>query len=140
MVTDRVGDFIIRLQNAAMIGKKEVSLPYSEHLLTIAKKLKELGFISTVEVKEKESRKVEDGHAIKKDIMIELAYSERGQAKLRGVKRISKPGRRLYTPSAAAHTVKGGTGARILSSSSGIITDAEARKSRVGGEELFEIW
>jgi len=59
---------------------------------------------------------------------------------LRGVKRVSKPGRRLYAPHTAAHRVKGGTGARILSSSFGIISDAEARQKRVGGEELFEIW
>lgn len=134
MVTDRVGDFIIRLQNAAMIGKKEVSLPYSMHLLSIAKKLKELGFIASVEVKEKEEG------SVKKTILVMLAYNERGVAKLRGVKRISKPGRRLYAPHTAVHTVKGGTGSRILSSSSGIVTDAEARKMRVGGEDLFEIW
>jgi len=134
MVTDRVGDFIIRLQNAAMIGKSEVTLPYSEHLLTIAKKLRELGFIASVDVKEKEEG------SVKKNIIVELAYNERGVAKLRGVKRISKPGRRLYAPHTAAHKVKGGTGARILSSSLGIITDAEARSKRVGGEDLFEIW
>jgi len=133
MVTDRIGDFIIRLQNAAMVGKKEVSVPYSEHLLAIAKKLKELGFITKVEVKEQEG-------SAKKTIEMELAYDERANSKLRGVKRISKPGRRLYTPSTAAHRVKGGTGARILSSSLGIITDAEARKNNVGGEDLFEIW
>jgi small subunit ribosomal protein S8 len=73
-------------------------------------------------------------------IVMTLAYDERGAAKLRGVKRISKPGRRLYAPSTAAHSVKGGTGARILSSSTGIISDREARKNHVGGEELFEIW
>ena len=134
MVTDRVGDFIIRLQNAAMIGKKEVVLPYSTYLLTIAKKLKELGFIAHVEVREKKEGSVQ------KSIIIELSYNERGVAKLRGVKRISKPGRRLYAPHTAAHKVKGGTGARILSSSLGIITDAEARKNHVGGEDLFEIW
>lgn len=133
MVTDRIGDFIIRLQNAAMIGKREVSAPYSLHLLAIAKKLKELGFITHVEVKEKEE-------SVKKTIVVTLSYNERDQAKIRGVKRISKPGRRLYTPHTTAHKVKGGTGARILSSSLGIITDAEARKSRVGGEDLFEIW
>ena len=134
MITDRIGDFIVRLQNAAMIGKKEVVVPHSAHMLAIAKKLKELGFISSVEVKEKEEG------SVKKNIIVELAYNERGQAKLRGVKRISKPGRRLYTPHTTAHKVKGGTGARILSSSLGIITDAEARKNRVGGEDLFEIW
>lgn len=132
MVTDRVGDFIIRLQNAAQIGKREVSAPYSMHLFDIATKLKKLGFLAAVEVKEKGS--------VKKDVVATLAYDERGQAKLRGVKRISKPGRRLYTPYTAAHRVKGGAGVRILASSSGIISDAEARQRRMGGEELFEIW
>lgn len=134
MVSDRIGDFIIRLQNAAMIGKRKVSVPYSVHLLAIAKKLQGLGFITSVEVKEKEEGSVE------KTIEVLLSYNERGLSKLRGVKRISKPGRRLYAPHTAAHKVKGGTGARILSSSAGIITDAEARAQKVGGEELFEIW
>jgi len=134
MVTDRVGDFIIRLQNAAAIGKREVAVPYSEHLVAIAKKLKELGFVTSVSVEAKG-----DG-GVKKEIMVELSYDERGVSKLRGVKRVSKPGRRLYAPATAAHKVKGGTGARIISSPVGIISDTEARKNNVGGEELFEIW
>lgn len=134
MVSDRVGDFIIRLQNAARIGKREVAMPYSGHLVAIAKKLKELGFLTAVEVKMKE------GESVKKLFVATLAYDERGLSKLRGVKRVSKPGRRLYTAHTTAHRVKGGTGARILSSSSGIISDREARKSKIGGEELFEIW
>ena len=134
MISDRVGDFIIRLQNAAMIGKVEVITPYSGHIVSIAKKLKELGFISTVSINDSASTKG------KKTVSVTLVYDEHGQPKLRGVKRISKPGRRLYAPYTAAHRVKGGTGARILSSSSGIVSDAEARRNRVGGEELFEIW
>ena len=134
MITDRVGDFIIRLQNAAAIGKNEVSVPYSSHLVAIAKKLKELGFITHVEVETKEDSET------KKAFVATLAYDEHGQSRLRGVKRVSKPGRRLYAPHTAAHRVKGGTGARIISSPSGIISDADARKNRVGGEELFEIW
>ena len=133
MVTDRVGDFIIRLQNAAMIGKRDVSAPYSAHLLAIAKKLKELGFLSAVTTDVKEGK-------VHKALLVTLAYDERGSSRLHGVNRISKPGRRLYAPHTAAHKVKGGTGARIISSPSGIISDAEARKARVGGEELFEIW
>lgn len=129
MVTDRVGDFIIRLQNSALIGKREVSANYSANLFAIAKKLKELGFLTLVKTDDE-----------KKTLIATLSYDERGHAKLRGVKRISKPGRRLYAPHTAAHKVRGGTGARILSSSSGIISDAEARKNRIGGEELFEIW
>lgn len=134
MVSDRVGDFIIRLQNAAAIGKSDVSVPYSLHLVAIAKKLKELGFITNVDVKTK------DGDEVKRTFVATLAYDERGYSKLRGVKRISKPGRRLYSPYTAAHRVKGGTGARIISSPSGIISDAEARQNHSGGEDLFEIW
>ena len=130
MVSDRVGDFIIRLQNAAAIGKREVVLPYSSHLSAISKKLKELGYLSEVKV---------DGDE-KKTLEVTLAYDERGVAKLRGVKRISKPGRRLYAGHTEAHTVAGGTGSRILTTSKGIMTDREARKNRVGGEDLFEIW
>ncbi len=134
MVSDRVGDFIIRLQNAARIGKAEVLVPYSVHITAIAKKLKELGFVSAVEVKAKGESEV------KKDVAVTLAYDEHGQPKLRGVKRISKPGRRLYLPYTEAHRVKGGTGARLISSSTGIISDREARKNHTGGENLFEIW
>jgi len=134
MVTDRIGDFIIRLQNAARIGKSVVLMPYSSHVLAIAKKLKELGFVSSVEVKA-----IGDSE-VKKEIVATVAYDERGQSKLRGVKRISKPGRRLYVPATEAHRVKGGTGARIISSSVGVISDREARKGNIGGENLFEIW
>ncbi len=134
MVTDRVGDFIIRLQNAAMIGKRTVTAPYSLHILAIAKKLKELGFVTHVETKEKEEG------SVKKNLIVTLSYSEKGEAKLRGVKRISKPGRRLYAPHTEAHRVRGGVGARLLSTSVGILSDAEARKQKVGGEDLFEIW
>jgi small subunit ribosomal protein S8 len=134
MVSDRVGDFIIRLQNAARIGKVEVSTPYSAHLLAIAKKLKELGFLTSVTTDAKE-----EGGA-QKELLVTLAYDGRGVSKLRGVNRISKPGRRLYAPHTAIHAVRGGTGARIISSPSGIVSDAEARQKRVGGEELFEIW
>ena len=130
MTSDRVGDFIIRLQNAAMIGKREVVLPYSSHLSAIAKKLKELGFLTEVKV---------DGDT-KKTLEVTLAYDEKGMPRLRGVKRISKPGRRLYAHHTEAHTVAGGTGARILSTSAGILSDREARKTRTGGENLFEIW
>ncbi|HUY62544.1 MAG TPA: 30S ribosomal protein S8 [Candidatus Paceibacterota bacterium] len=132
MVSDRVGDFIIRLQNAARIGTRDVALPYSAHLASIAKKLKELGFVTDVAVKEHDDAK--------RTLVVSLAYDDAGRPRLRGVKRLSKPGRRLYASHASAHTVKGGTGARIFSTSAGILSDAEARKNRVGGEELFEIW
>lgn len=132
MINDRVGDFITRLKNAAKIGTREVSMPYSTHLFAIARKLKELGFLTGVQASEESGGK--------RTLVVSLAYDERGVSKLRGVKRVSSPGRRLYMPSRTAHVIKGGTGARIISSPSGIVSDAEARKARVGGEALFDIW
>ena len=130
MVSDRVGDFIIRLKNAGAIGRADVSVPHSNHLEAIARKLAQLGFVKEVAIGKKEGKTIE----------VTLSYDERGNPKIRGVKRISKPGRRLYVPAREAHTVKNGAGARILSTPKGVLSDAEARKVRAGGEELFEIW
>lgn len=129
VTTDRVGDFIIRLKNAGAIGKPTVSVPYSKHVEEIAQKLKRLGYVAEVG----ESK-------VPYSFEVTLAYDERGRHKIRGVKRISKPGRRLYVPTTEAHTVKNGMGARLISTPKGVLTDAEARKNRVGGENLFEIW
>jgi len=130
MVTDRVGDFIIRLKNAGAINSKSVTLPHSNHLEEIANKLKDLGFVERVEVSKKMPATME----------VTLSYDERGQHKIRGVKRTSKPGRRLYVSTREAHSVKRGQGARIISTPKGILSDNEARKVRVGGEDLFQIW
>jgi small subunit ribosomal protein S8 len=130
MVTDRVGDFIIRLKNAGAIGNTVVSAPYSKHIEAIANKLKQLGFVERVEVNKK-------GHGT---LEVTLSYDESGNHKIHDVKRISKPGRRMYVPAREAHTVKNGLGARVLSTPKGILSDKEARKVRAGGETLFEIW
>ncbi len=124
----------MRLQNAMLINKREVRVPHSNYLEAIARKLKDLGFLSSVSVEAKE-----EGSAAKV-LIVTLSYNERGDARLHGVKRISKPGRRLYAPHTHAHRVRHGVGARLLSTSAGVLTDAEARKQKVGGEELFEIW
>ena len=129
MVSDRVGDFIIRLKNAGAISKPSVSVPFSKHVEEIAHKLKSLGYVADVEKGKKPY-----------EFEVTLAYDERGRHRINGVKRVSKPGRRLYTPSAEAHGVKNGMGARLISTPRGVLTDAEARKVRVGGENLFEIW
>ena len=130
MISDRVGDFIIRLQNAGAVGKANVSVPFSAHLEEIAKKLQALGYVSDVSVKA----------APKKTLEVTLAFDERGASRIRGVKRISKPGRRLYVSAKEAHGVKNGVGSRIISTPKGVLSDSEARKVRAGGENLFEIW
>jgi small subunit ribosomal protein S8 len=107
-----------------------VQLPHSNHIEAVAKKLKALGFVSDVSVIKKNHKVLE----------VTLAYDAHGDHKIKGVKRISKPGRRLYAPAKLAHSVKNGLGARILSTPKGILSDAEARKVRAGGETLFEIW
>lgn len=129
MVTDRVGDFIIRLKNAGAINKPTVSVPFSKHVEEIAQKLKTLGYVKDVTKGKKDY-----------EFEVALAYDERGNHAIHGVKRVSKPGRRLYTPSTEAHSVKNGMGTRLISTPKGVLTDAEARKNRAGGENLFEIW
>ena len=131
MVNDPVGDFIVRLANASAVNKEIVSVPFSNFKLAIAEKLKEIGYISSLEKK---------GKKVKKTIEITLKYSESGDAAIQGVKRVSKPGRRLYRSVLEVHPVKYGHGALILTTPKGIKTDAEARKEKVGGEALFKIW
>ncbi|HQU08255.1 MAG: 30S ribosomal protein S8 [Parcubacteria group bacterium 21-54-25] len=128
MVSDRVGDFIIRLKNASAVKRTEVAVPYSKQLEAIAKKLRELGFVGMVEKMDERT------------LRVTLAYDTRGVSRIRNVRRLSKPGRRLYVSHRGVHTVAGGTGARILSTPQGVLSDAEARRARVGGESLFEIW
>ena len=134
MTSDRVGDFIIRLKNAGAVGKKEVRLPYSSYLEAIAKKLRELGYVGAV------STDAKGDDDIKKELVVGLLYDMSGKARIRGVARISKPGRRLYSPAREANGVKGGQGARIFSTPRGVVSDKEARANHVGGESLFDIW
>src|ERR1700753_4213338 len=105
MTSDRVGDFIIRLKNAGAIGNPTVTAAHSKHVEAIANKLKELGVVERVEVSKK----------IPAQIEVTLAYDARGNHKITDVKRVSKPGRRLYVSSTEAHSVKNGMGARIIS-------------------------
>ena len=131
MVGDTIGDFIIRLKNAGMVGKDTVSVPYSKLRHNIANKLVEAGYLSAADSKGKEVQS--------KTLEVTLRY-ENGIHRINGVKRISKPGRRLYTKVAELHPVKFGKGHMILSTPAGILTNEEAVEKKVGGEQLFIIW
>ena len=131
MVNDPVGDFIIRLTNAGAIKKTSVSVPFSNFKMAIAEKLKDAGWVSGVEKK---------GKKVKKTLDIVLKYDAQGRAHIHGVKRISKPGRRMYKSVLEITPVRYGYGALILSTPKGIMTDKECKKEKVGGEALFEIW
>ncbi len=131
MVNDPVGDFIIRLTNAGAVKKANVSLPFSNFKLAIAEKLKEAGYVGEVDKK---------GKKVKKTLDVTLIYDASGEPKIQGVKRVSKPGRRMYKSVHEITRVRYGHGNLILSTPKGIKTDTEARKEKVGGEALFEIW
>ncbi|MFT5849712.1 MAG: small subunit ribosomal protein S8 [Patiriisocius sp.] len=132
MVGDTVGDFIIQLKNAGMVGKKDVSLPYSKLKHSIADALVSEGYLVSAETKGKE--------AATKTLDVKLQYDEDGTHHIRGVKRVSKPGRRMYKKASEIYPVKFGKGRMILSTPAGILTGDQARKENVGGEELFIIW
>ena len=129
MVTDPISDFIIRIQNASRAGKPTVSLPYSKIKHAIADVLAKEGYVASVD------RKSKVGGALS----VMLAYKD-GKSKVQGVKRISKPSRRLYLGVRDVKPVKRGYGLLVLSTPAGVISGKEARQKRVGGEPLFEIW
>jgi len=131
MVTDPVADFITRLTNAGAVKHAVVSVPFSTFKLAIAEKLKEAGYVSAIEKK---------GKKVKKTLDVTLKYDSEGVHVIQGVKRISKPGRRIYKRADAITSVRYGHGALILSTPKGIKTDKEARKEQIGGEALFQIW
>ncbi len=131
MVGDPVGDLIVRLTNAGAIRKETVSVPFSAFKLAIVEKLKEAGFVGSVEKK---------GKKVRKTIDVVLKYDASGKSVISGAKRISKPGRRMYRSVHEIHGVRYGQGALILSTPMGVLTDKEAKKAKVGGEALFEIW
>ncbi len=131
MVGDTVGDFIIQLKNAGMAKRRSVSLPYSKLKHAIADKLVQEGFIASAEKK---------GDGARTTLEVELRYDEHGRHRIADVKRVSKPGRRLYAKATEIYPVKFGKGRIILSTPAGILTGEEARKANVGGEQLFMIW
>ena len=131
MVNDPISDLIIRIKNAGAAGKACVSVPFSKFKYAVSQALSKAGFVGDVS---------KSGKGVHKTITIELMYTSNGAPRISDVKRISKPGRRLYKGVKHIFPVKYGKGAAFFSTPKGILTDSQARKQRVGGEELFRIW
>lgn len=131
MVTDPIGDFIVRLKNASDVGKTSVTLPYSAMKMAIAEVLKKAGFIADCE---------KHGKTARKSLIVTLATHTDGSSRISGVKRISKPGRRMYVASKHIHPVKFGKGILVVSTPSGVMSGSDAKKANVGGEALFEMY
>lgn len=129
-MTDPITDMLNRIRNAQAVLKKTVSLPYSNIKYEIAKILEQEKFVDKAEKR---------GRNPKKYIDINLKYNEKVGA-INGLKRISKPGRRVYTGSRNIKGSKGLYGILIISTPKGLMTDKKARKQKLGGEVICEIW
>jgi len=130
-MTDPVADFLTRLRNANMAHHESLNVPFSKLKGTIAEILKSEGYIA--------SYTVEDAK-VGKTMRIVMKYGPNRETSIVGIKRVSKPGLRVYAKSTELPKVLGGLGVAILSTSSGLLTDRQASKKGVGGEVLAYVW
>lgn len=131
MVTDPIADMLTRIRNANQMRYKTVDVPASKLKIEIAKILKEEGFVSDFTIEEDK---------VQNKIVLSLKYSEAKERVITGLKRISKPGLRVYANKEQVPKVLNGLGIAIISTSKGLMTDREARKNSLGGEVLAYIW
>jgi small subunit ribosomal protein S8 len=131
-MTDPIADMLTRVRNASSAMHDEVEIPASKIKENIARILADEGFVSAVEVDNKEN-----GHP---KIKIRLSYTDDRERVISGIRRISKPGRRVYRGAQELPRVLGGLGIAIISTSQGLMTDKQARQAKVGGEVLAYVW
>ena len=131
VVTDPIADFLTRIRNANMVYMEKVEIPASKTKMALASILKDEGYIKDVEY-------IEDGK--QGIIRLYLKYSGGRERVITGLKRISKPGLRVYAKKDELPKVLGGLGIAVISTSSGLMTDKNARKDGKGGEVLCYVW
>lgn len=131
-VTDPISDMFTRLRNAARAQAPAVEMPASKQKVAIAELLRNEGFISSFETKALGTPE--------QKMRIILKYGGRGEQVIQGLKRVSRPGLRVYRSAKKAPRVYGGLGIAIISTSKGLMTDRQARKSNLGGEIVAQIW
>lgn len=129
---DPIADMLTQIRNAKAVGKPAVYIPYSQIKMTIAKVMKKEGFIESCEKKGQKK--------VKKVIEIKLKYEKGNISRISNLKRISKPSQRIYKGYEELFPVRQGYGISIISTPEGIISDKEARKKKVGGEVLCQVW
>ena len=130
-MTDPIADMLTRLRNANSAYHEDVSMPYSKLKSNIAEILKAEGYIADY--------RVEDAQ-VGKSLQLDLKFGPNRERSIAGIKRVSKPGLRVYAKSTALPKVLGGLGIAVLSTSSGLLTDKQAAKKGVGGEVLAYVW
>ena len=132
IVSDPIADMLTRIRNANMAEKQSVRIPHSKIKADIARLLKEEGFVKDYKLNETETNK--------SFLNINLKYTAEREPVIQGLKRISKPSCRKYVNAEEVPRVLGGIGIALLSTSSGVMTDSEARKKNIGGEILCFVW
>ena len=130
-LTDPIGDMLTRVRNANSVGKETVSMPSSKKLVEIARVMAEEGYITRYEVIDGEPRAT---------LEITLKYGDKKSKTIRGIKRVSKSGLRIYAGVDELPRVLGGLGTAIVSTSKGVMCDRDARKAGVGGEVIAYVW
>jgi small subunit ribosomal protein S8 len=130
-MTDPIADMLTRIRNASQAMHLQVEIPSSKMKLEIARLIKEQGYVAGFEIKQGEHGDV---------IVIDLKYTKNRERVIAGIKRISKPGRRIYARKETLPKVLGGLGTAIISTSRGLLTSAEAQRLGLGGEVICFIW
>ncbi len=130
MYTDPISDMLTRIRNASLAHKAEVVLPYSKFKYNLASLLLKEGFLAGVK----------EEAAGQKQLQVQLKYSESGDSVISGIKRVSKPGQRIYLAADKLPRTNSGYGVTVVSTSRGLLTDKEARKARIGGEVVCQVW
>jgi small subunit ribosomal protein S8 len=130
-MTDPIADMLTRIRNAGNARFDKVDIPASRMKISLAKIFKEEGFIKNYKVIKDNRQGI---------LRVYLKYSEQQEPLIQGLRRVSRPGRRVYTGHEELPRVQGGLGVAVISTSQGVVTDRQARKLQVGGEVLCEIW
>jgi small subunit ribosomal protein S8 len=130
-MTDPIADMLTRIRNAGGARFDKVDIPASRMKIGLAKIFKEEGFIKNYKVIKDNRQGI---------LRVYLKYSDQHQPLIQGLKRVSKPGRRVYAGHEELPRVQGGLGVAVISTSQGVVTDRQARKLGVGGEVLCEVW
>ena len=133
-MTDPIADMLTRLRNANQAYHDEVSMPFSKMKAGLAEILQQEGYITSFDVKEPTEKEVG------KTLIVTLKYGRNRERSIAGVRRISKPGLRVYAKSTGLPKVLGGLGVAIISTSQGLLTDRQANQKGVGGEVLAYVW
>ncbi|MDD5145815.1 MAG: 30S ribosomal protein S8 [Candidatus Pacebacteria bacterium] len=129
-MSDSISDLLTSIKNAQAVSKETVVIPFSNLCYSISQVLEKEGLVSKIEKKGKKTKKV---------IEITLRYEEKTPV-ISGIERISRPGQRIYIKNKEIRPIRGGYGLAIISTSKGLLTNKEAKKQKLGGELICEIW